>query len=372
VPPHDPKEVMDTLEIAPPQDTEAYLAKLEIAASEGAGGEWKKLYDDELQKLGGHCSASPSFFLNSARVLVKQGSSFDAIRISTNCLESGIDDVQLLRSVGYLLLSTKISYGIDLSIEVFDKVRELAPCEPQSFLDSALSRFWKSWKALASVEDNDLAESSSSIQLDITTTQELLAHVLTHHWASRFEEIEWPALILLHYVAELVKEVKKSNVPSTLSEWPVDLDIFKELSDSPFPLRCRDFDLALMVWLAWDTDKTDVDLHVKEPSGNEVYYGNKRGCGSVLSRDFTQGYGPEVYILKDYGSEKAAAMVGHYEVYAKYFSSHQDSYLTGTTSAVVWTIEKTDGGNQRVKFDFVRLDTHKQKTLVTTANVEGA
>jgi uncharacterized protein YfaP (DUF2135 family) len=58
----------------------------------------------------------------------------------------------------------------------------------------------------------------------------------------------------------------------------------------------------LLIWLAWDTDTTDVDLHVKEPSGKEVYCSNRQGFGSLLRRDFTKGYGPEVYILKDYGS----------------------------------------------------------------------
>jgi uncharacterized protein YfaP (DUF2135 family) len=126
-----------------------------------------------------------------------------------------------------------------------------------------------------------------------------------------------------------------------------------------------------MIWLAWDTDKTDVDLHVKEPSGKEVDYSNKQGFGSLLSRDFTNGYGPEVYILKDYGLEKPAAMIGDYEVYAKYYASHQDSFLTGTTSAVVWTIEK-DGGKRSFKFNLVRLNTHQQKTQVATAKVERA
>ena len=90
-------------------------------------------------------------------------------------------------------------------------------------------------------------------------------------------------------------------------------------------------------------------------------YGHKRGKGSLISRDFTQGYGPEVYIAKD------VADAGSYEVHAKYFASHQDSTLTGATSVVVWTVEKKSSGQKNLKFDFVRLDTHKQKTHVSTA-----
>jgi Ca-activated chloride channel family protein len=41
---------------------------------------------------------------------------------------------------------------------------------------------------------------------------------------------------------------------------------------------------------------TDMDLHVLEPSGEEAYYGhNLTTIGGKVSRDFTQGYGPEVY-----------------------------------------------------------------------------
>jgi hypothetical protein len=64
-------------------------------------------------------------------------------------------------------------------------------------------------------------------------------------------------------------------------------------------------------------------------------------------------------------------MIGDYKVYAKYYASHQDSFLTGTTSAVVWTIEK-DGGKKSFKFNLVRLNTHQQKTQVATAKVESA
>jgi uncharacterized protein YfaP (DUF2135 family) len=56
--------------------------------------------------------------------------------------------------------------------------------------------------------------------------------------------------------------------------------------------HCIEFDPALVVWLRWYIDKTNVDLHVIKPSNKEINFGNKRGTtGSLLSRDFTQGYG---------------------------------------------------------------------------------
>ena len=99
------------------------------------------------------------------------------------------------------------------------------------------------------------------------------------------------------------------------------------------------------------------------------------GTGSLLSRDFTQGYGPEVYILKENASTLATERGKSFQVFAKYYASHQDSKLTGTTSAVIWTIQKESVGENkknRIKFNFVRLDTNQEKTHVATATLEGS
>ena len=52
----------------------------------------------------------------------------------------------------------------------------------------------------------------------------------------------------------------------------------------------------LRVSLAWDTDMTDIDLHVMQPDGDYAYYGNRYPkSGAEVSRDFTNGYGPEEF-----------------------------------------------------------------------------
>jgi len=367
--------------IAPPQDPQEYVTTLEKTVKEAVpNAPWQQVYKAELLRLGGFGSVSPSFFLNTARVLVGNGKGRDASRVAGNCLETGIEDVQMLRSVGYLLLSTEDRDSLDLAIEVFDKVLDLEPCEPQSFLDAAMARFWKCRKDFAAVAPGAAGDLVGHLERDITTSQELLARVLTHQWASRFVEVEWPALVLLHYLAAFVEEVNGSPLSINLAVWPKELADAFQGDDSLHVLRCDEFDPAVCVWLGWDTDKTDVDLHVQEPSGDCVYYGHQRGsAGSLLSRDFTQGYGPEVYLLKDVILEEAAAgmtrqsrgMVGEYHVSAKYYASHQDSALTGATSAVVWTIAKQkDGKEDAMEFGFVRLDSHKQKTQVATIRID--
>ena len=354
--------------IASPKSPDQFIQDLERSLSNGLlkprKTNWTKIYQDELASYGGHETASPSLFLNTARVLTKNKKPMDAIRIATNCLESGLDDIQMLRSVGYVLLSTKVNEGTNMAVHVFDKVQELEPSEPQSYLDPSLARFQKAWNMfLEEGKDTDVAMVNDLL----SNAQKGLTHVLNHRWANRFLEIEWPVLVLLHYIEDLIHQMKQDGVALDVPTWPSN-ELKKFSATDELPLHCKKFEPALMVWLGWDTDKTDVDLHVKEPSGTEVYYSNKRGKGSLLSRDFTQGYGPEVYLAR-----KGAAQSGKYEVLAKYYASHQDSKLTGTTSAIVWTIGDERGPDQTqqrtIQFDFVRLNTHKQMNLVSTAKV---
>lgn len=72
----------------------------------------------------------------------------------------------------------------------------------------------------------------------------------------------------------------------------------------------------IKIILTWDTDGTDVDLHVLNPAGVDCYYGNRETEeGGVLDVDITDGYGPEVFT-------QANAVVGEYKVNVYYFSSH--------------------------------------------------
>ena len=123
--------------------------------------------------------------------------------------------------------------------------------------------------------------------------------------------------------------------------------------------------LDVFVWLGWDTDHTDVDLHVKEPTGEEVYYSHNRSrsTGARVSRDFTDGYGPEVYTLP-------SAPAGEYKVETHYYASHQASVATGSTSAVVWSIKSMGRFEaEEVQFASVRLGKHKQRQQVQAITV---
>lgn len=71
--------------------------------------------------------------------------------------------------------------------------------------------------------------------------------------------------------------------------------------------------VGLRVVLSWDTDMTDMDLHVISPDGEHVFYGNRvGGNGGALDVDVTGGFGPEIYAIP-------SPIRGNWHVYVNYF-----------------------------------------------------
>lgn len=86
----------------------------------------------------------------------------------------------------------------------------------------------------------------------------------------------------------------------------------------------------LVVCISWNTDATDIDLHVEEPGGEVCYYKNpKTWAGGRLTRDVTRGYGPEMYVIE-------RARRGVYNLAVNYYG--QDDSRTGTRTKVTLTI----------------------------------
>ena len=84
----------------------------------------------------------------------------------------------------------------------------------------------------------------------------------------------------------------------------------------------------LLIAITWNKDRTDVDLHVIEPSGEECYYENQTTrSGGSITRDVTQGFGPEMYTLQN-------AESGAYKIRVKYFRADASRASTRTKVAV--------------------------------------
>lgn len=85
----------------------------------------------------------------------------------------------------------------------------------------------------------------------------------------------------------------------------------------------------IRIILSWDTDGTDLDLHVVNPNGDHCYYGNRRlSDGSALDVDVTTGYGPEIYASP--GVQK-----GPYLIYVNYYGRSSVKEITTVTVSII-------------------------------------
>lgn len=83
----------------------------------------------------------------------------------------------------------------------------------------------------------------------------------------------------------------------------------------------------LRVLLSWDSDNTDLDLHLVTPDGDHVWYGNRSlANGATLDVDVTTGYGPEIIATP-------TPQKGPYLVYVNYFGGGYGSSEDGTEQA---------------------------------------
>ncbi len=105
----------------------------------------------------------------------------------------------------------------------------------------------------------------------------------------------------------------------------------------------------IKIILTWDTDGTDVDLHVINPAGVDCYYSNKETDeGGRLDVDITDGYGPEVFT-------QAGAVAGEYEVKAHYFSSNNHPQTIASLQVILF--EGTDR-EKRYRFKKILVKTN--------------
>ncbi|CAF4397222.1 unnamed protein product, partial [Rotaria sordida] len=83
--------------------------------------------------------------------------------------------------------------------------------------------------------------------------------------------------------------------------------------------------VGVTIVLMWNTNNTGIDLHVIEPTDEKCYCSNKNTViDGMITRDFTNGYGPEEYVI-------GKVIKRTYKAQAKYFANHQQSLIDATT-----------------------------------------
>ena len=275
--------------------------------------DWQAIYLDERRDN----AMSVGFYLDVAEFFFAHGRRADALRILSNLAEMDLQNRQVLRLLAYRLAQAD---AIAFALPVFERVLELAPNEPQSHRDLGL--------ALAQAGREQAAI-------------ERLYETVVGSWDGRFPDIDLIALAELNAVHERARAAGRS-----LDVSAIDARLLRNL---PFDIR---------VVLAWDADNTDVDLHVIDPNGEEVYYGHRASYqGGSITRDATGGYGPEEFTLK-------AAKPGRYRIEAEFYG-HRQQILTSSTGLMMWLSSGFGTAQQRDQRSTLRVKSeHAERVVV--------
>ena len=240
---------------------------------------------ETYHKLKKEYGQTPSFYVDIADYFFKRGDLAQAVLVVSNLAELNLEDAQLLRVLGYKLSSYK---AYKEAIEVFRKVVAIREEEPQSYRDLGL--------ALA--EDKQYQEAV-----------ETLYKVVKNAWDERFGDVQ---LVTMNDINSLVarhKGIKTNFMDKRL------------LKSEPVDIR---------VVLSWDTDNCDMDLWVTDPTDEKCFFDNKLTyLGGKISKDVTQGYGPEEFMIKK-------APKGTYKIETDYFGTLSQKQLMPVTLRITF------------------------------------
>ena len=240
---------------------------------------------ETYHKLKKEYGQTPSFYVDVADYFFKKGDLTQAVLVVSNLAELNLEDAQLLRVLGYKLSSYK---AYKEAIEVFRKVVAIREEEPQSYRDLGL--------ALA--EDKQYQEAV-----------ETLYKVVKNAWDERFGDVQ---LVTMNDINSLVarhKGIKTNFMDKRL------------LKSEPVDIR---------VVLSWDTDNCDMDLWVTNPTDEKCFFDNKLTyLGGKISKDVTQGYGPEEFMIKK-------APKGTYKIETDYFGTLSQKQLMPVTLRITF------------------------------------
>ena len=289
-----------------------YLDRLHRAAAE-------ERYSIYLEERSDHLN-QPGFFLDVADFFFEAKDPATALRILSNLAELQLDDPALLRVLAHRLVQAARP---ELARPLFERVLVLRPEEPQSRRDLAL-----------------VCAALKQYQRAI----DLLWEVVERPTDARFPEIELIAL------GEL------NSIIATCGE---------KLDLSRIDPRFRqNLPVGLRVVLTWDTDACDIDLWVDDPTGERAIYSHPSTAqGGRMSRDFTAGYGPEEFLLRD-------PAPGKYTVRINYFGDRRQTTL-GPVTAQIRLITGFGTPAEKEQRLTLRLSESKETLEVGTIQIGG-
>ncbi|WP_222166021.1 VIT domain-containing protein [Edaphocola aurantiacus] len=228
-----------------------------------------------------------TFYYNVAQYFYKRKSVDTAIQILSNIAELNIEDAPLMKILVYKLKEWK---QYEKELWCAGKVLEWRPMDLQSHRDYALAledngRYQEALDGLYGILQGSYSPEAADRDAGV---EEILV-------------MEINRLISLHKGQLNTKHIRKELI----QELPVDIRVV----------------------INWNHLNTDIDLWVTQPNGERCMYNTPTtSAGGRISNDFTNGYGPEQFLLKK-------AIKGKYTIETNYFGESR-FVLSGATTVM--------------------------------------
>ncbi|MEO7978873.1 VIT domain-containing protein [Flavobacterium sp.] len=258
---------------------------------------------------------NPGFYFDVAHFFYNQGDVKKALQVISNIADLGLENHQLYKTLTYTLRQWK---DFDDALFTAKQIAKWRAHEPQSLRDYALA-----------LEDAGKYQEAFD---------QLVKALEVNYYGEMSGQYEGVEDIILMDINRLMSE------HTGLDSGKLDK---KYLQKMPVDIR---------IIMNWNLMDVDLDLHIIEPTGEECYYAHKTTeAGASFSKDFTQGYGPEQYLIRN-------AVKGKYKIKTNYFG---ESELTENGPATVMVeIYTTKAGKTTKALKTIQLGKIKENDIL--------
>lgn len=236
-------------------------------------------------ELRQHYISKPTYFFEVAAYLLKTGDSANGLTVLSNLAELENGSYELYKMLGYKL---KEAGDYEGELSAFKKVMELRPSDPQSYRDCALAY-------------KDLGKYQKSL--------DMLYEGMTKSYSDEMNEMY-----------DGIEEIFLTEINHIIALYKNKLNLKKIDKRIIAPMQA-----GIRVVMNWNKNNTDIDLWVTDPNGEKCLYSNSETqIGGRLSEDFTEGFGPEQFMIKK-------GIKGKYKIEIDYYSDTQVTIAGPTT-----------------------------------------
>lgn len=278
----------------------------------------EKQYDLYLE-LRKSQERNPSYYFDVAHFFYNQGDVKKALQVLSNIADLGLENHQLYKTLTYTLRQWE---AFEDALFTAKQVAKWRAHEPQSLRDYALA-----------LEDSGKNQEAFD---------QLIKALEVNYYGEMSGQYEGVEDIILMDINRLMAENKR------LDSGKLDKKYYEKM---PVDIR---------IIMNWNLMDVDLDLHIIEPTNEECYYGHRdTEAGARFSKDFTQGYGPEQYLIRN-------AVKGKYQIKTNYFG---ESELTENGPATVMVeIYTTKAGKTTKTLKTIQLGKVKENDILAEIN----